>query len=195
MKVVLDGEKVLREKAQEVNIPDVKKGLYRAIVSSMQDTLTHCHDGVALAAPQVGESIRLFVVSPKVFEESESRKSKVESSNAKVSKDKDFQLYGLDELSTKHLVYFNPVIKKVSSVKKDLDEGCLSVNGLYGKVPRSTKALIEAYDEYGMKFTRGASGLLAQIFQHEVDHLDGILYTDKASELKELESRQTKNEQ
>ena len=81
----------------------------------------------------------------------------------------------------------------MSATKKDLDEGCLSVNELYGKVPRATKALIEAYDEYGMKFTRGASGLLAQIFQHEIDHLDGVLYIDKASELKKLESRKTPN--
>ena len=183
MKVVLDGDPVLRTLAQAVSVPDIKKGLYTAVISEMSELLAKCHDGVALAAPQVGQSIRLFIVSPKVFEDSSEQK--VVSSEQKNPRPTTHY-----PLPTK-LVYFNPVIKKVSATKKDLDEGCLSVNGLYGKVTRSTKALIEAYDEYGMKFTRGASGLLAQIFQHEVDHLDGILYIDKASELKKLESRKT----
>lgn len=185
---MLDGAPVLREKAREVPVPDIKKGLYKAMVADMQATLLKCHDGVALAAPQVGKSIRLFVISPKVFQaEQELGDGRSELGKSKTVSPK----LQTPNSQLPRLVYFNPKIKKVSASKKDLDEGCLSVNGLYGKVPRSTKALIEAYDEYGMKFTRGASGLLAQIFQHEVDHLDGILYIDKASELKQLESRKT----
>ena len=57
---------------------------------------------------------------------------------------------------------------------------------LYGKVKRSDKALIEAYDEDGKKFTIGGSGLLAQIFQHEVDHLNGVLFIDKAKYVEEI---------
>ena len=184
MKVVLDGDPILRMSAPAVSVPDVKKGLYRGLVHEMSDVLAKCHDGVALAAPQIGESIRLFIISPKVFETKEAQTGeKIE---------RHYEWLAKESSSKKNnLVYFNPVIKKMSATKKDLDEGCLSVNGLYGKVPRSTKAMLEAYDEYGMKFTRGASGLLAQIFQHEVDHLDGILYIDKASELKKLESRKT----
>ncbi len=188
MKVVLDGNPILRQKAKEVSVADLKKGLYKGLVSDMQAKLAECHDGVALAAPQVGESLRLFVVSPKIFE---AKEASTESATA-TTPARSYAWLKNDSSSAKNnLVYFNPVIKKLSSTKKDLDEGCLSVNELYGKVPRATKALIEAYDEYGMKFTRGASGLLAQIFQHEVDHLDGILYIDKASELKKLESRKT----
>ena len=56
---------------------------------------------------------------------------------------------------------------------------------LYGKTFRSKKATIMAYDENGKKFTRGASGLLAQIFQHETDHLNGILFIDHAKDIKE----------
>ena len=67
-----------------------------------------------------------------------------------------------------------------------MPEGCLSVRWLYGEVKRSTNATILAYDEKGEKFTRGAGGLLAQIFQHETDHLDGILFTDKARNLEEM---------
>ena len=64
-------------------------------------------------------------------------------------------------------------------------EGCLSVRWLYGKTYRSKKAMIIAYDENGKRFQRGASGLLAQIFQHETDHLKGVLFTDHAKEIKE----------
>jgi peptide deformylase len=87
-------------------------------------------------------------------------------------------------------VYINPVMKKMSKSKKMVEEGCLSVRYLYGKVNRSTKATIEAYDENGNKFTKGGSGLLAQIFQHEYDHLNGILFIDKAKGLEEIPPKQ-----
>jgi peptide deformylase len=67
-----------------------------------------------------------------------------------------------------------------------MEEGCLSVRYLYGKVRRSKKATIEAYNEHGKKFTAGASGILAQIFQHETDHLNGILFIDKAKQIEEI---------
>ena len=66
-----------------------------------------------------------------------------------------------------------------------MPEGCLSVRWLYGRTLRYTKASIEAYDKKGKKFSRGASGLLAQIFQHETDHLKGILFIDHAEDIKE----------
>lgn len=177
MKIVLDGAPVLRRKAADARIEDIKKGLYRGLIKEMHQILAGCRDGVALAAPQVGESVRLFIVSPKVFED-DTEKKDANTENKKIQ-------------NKAHLVYFNPILTKLSKESKDMDEGCLSVNGLYGKVPRNKKALISAYDESGNKFTRGASGLLAQIFQHEVDHLNGILFTDKASVLHTLESRKT----
>ena len=67
-----------------------------------------------------------------------------------------------------------------------MEEGCLSVRWLYGQVDRSERVTLRAYDEKGKKLERGASGLLAQIFQHEVDHLDGILFTDKATQIEDL---------
>jgi peptide deformylase len=69
-------------------------------------------------------------------------------------------------------------------------EGCLSVRPLYGKVRRATKATMEAYDENGKKFTKSGSGLLAHIFQHETDHLDGILFIDKARDIHESTSEE-----
>ena len=67
-----------------------------------------------------------------------------------------------------------------------MEEGCLSVRWKYGKVMRSEKATITAYDENGKKFSRGATGLIAQIFQHETDHLDGVLFIDKADNIVDL---------
>ncbi|MBI3888666.1 peptide deformylase [Candidatus Nomurabacteria bacterium] len=82
-------------------------------------------------------------------------------------------------------MFINPKISKLSRDKVWVPEGCLSVRWLYGKTYRSTKATIAAYNENGKKFTRGASGLLAQIFQHETDHLNGILFIDHAIDIKE----------
>jgi peptide deformylase len=61
------------------------------------------------------------------------------------------------------------------------------VRGYWGEVPRALKATVTAYDEHGKKVTRGASGFLAHIFQHEMDHLNGVLYIDKASAVYEDE--------
>ena len=66
-----------------------------------------------------------------------------------------------------------------------MDEGCLSVRPLWGQVERSVNATVEAYDENGNKFTQGAGGLLAHIFQHETDHLNGVLFIDKARHIRE----------
>jgi len=84
------------------------------------------------------------------------------------------------------LVFINPEIIKISKKKGSVPEGCLSVRWLYGEVKRSTNATIRAYDENGKIFTRGGGGLLAQIFQHEVDHLNGVLFIDKAKNLVEI---------
>jgi peptide deformylase len=80
-------------------------------------------------------------------------------------------------------VYINPEFVKMSQRKTKKHEGCLSIRGKWGMVPRAEKATVRAYDENGVRFTRGASGFLAHIFQHEMDHLDAVLYTDKAAEL------------
>ena len=67
-----------------------------------------------------------------------------------------------------------------------MPEGCLSVRWLYGKVSRAEKARVRAYDENGKIFEVGGSGLLAQVFQHETDHLNGILFSDTAVDLREM---------
>jgi peptide deformylase len=142
---------------------DVPKELFgtpklQQIVDSMFDALSRESDGVAIAAPQIGIDYNIFVVSKEL---------------AGYKKEKNF-------------VYINPKINKVSQEKKYMDEGCLSVRWLYGKVYRHSKVSLKAKDLDGNSFMRGATGLLAHIFQHETDHLFGTLFTDKAIDVHEL---------
>ncbi len=170
MKSILQAkEKLLRQKAKEVPVRDITTPKIKKILKEMSSSLKSQDDGVAIAAPQIGYSLRIFVVSGKVLQ-------------AELSEKKDGEP---KKLTPKDLVFINPKISKLSKDKEWVPEGCLSVRWLYGKTFRSKKALVTAYDEKGKKFTRGASGLLAQIFQHETDHLNGILFIDHAKDLKE----------
>ena len=94
-------------------------------------------------------------------------------------------------LGLNQIVFINPVITKISEKTKLVDEGCLSVIGLYGKIKRAESLKIEAYNQNGRKFKMKADGLVAQLFQHEVDHLDGILFKDKANNIWEQESQKS----
>ena len=175
LSIVQNGDPVLRAKAKEVPVSEIKSAKIQKIIREMTSALETQDDGVALAAPQIGLSLRIFVVSKAVIEMPEDLKKRVELKDRKELK-----------RSAGYLVFINPVIAKLSREKAILDEGCLSVRPLYGKIKRAKKASIRAYDEKGVLFERGASGLLAQIFQHETDHLDGVLFIDKATNLKEM---------
>lgn len=162
--IIQEPNKILRAKAKEVPLEEISSPKIQKIISDMKVSMSTQKDGVAIAAPQIKESLRIFVVSDKILKEA----------------DKNYKSIGRD------LVFINPTITKLSKDKHELEEGCLSVRWKYGKVSRSIKASIEAYNELGEKVSRGASGLLAQIFQHEVDHLNGILFIDKATGIEEI---------
>ena len=177
IKIVQNGDPVLRKIADEVPIPSIVKPEIEKVLRDMTLALHSQDDGVAIAAPQIGISIRIFVVSGRIFDEDFIRgKDPALSPSTPINTKK---------VSHPDLVFINPIFKKISRDRKLLSEGCLSVRPVYGKVRRATKATIEAYDKYGKKFTMSGSGLLAQIFQHETDHLDGILFIDKARDLHE----------
>ncbi len=179
MKTILQKEeKVLRKIAKEIPVKEIKTPKIQKILREMSVSLKSQGDGVAIAAPQIGYSLRIFVVSGKVF------------SNGFAEDREEHLLTGVnlkkENLSVeKDMVFINPKISKLSRDKEWMPEGCLSVRPIYGKTWRSKKALVTAYDENGKKFTRGAAGLLAQIFQHETDHLNGILFIDHATDLRE----------
>lgn len=160
--IVQHGDPVLRQKAHEVPVADIRSPKIQEVLHDMRETLRHEPEGAALAAPQIGISLRIFVLAESVFG--------AQSDHPEASKDP-------------HFVFINPRIIKRSKRKKMLDEGCLSVRGKFGNIERHTHATVEAYDENGKRFVRGASGLLAQAFQHECDHLDGTLFIDNASDL------------
>ncbi|HEY4494252.1 MAG TPA: peptide deformylase [Candidatus Paceibacterota bacterium] len=170
-KILQKEEKVLRKIAAEVHVGEIKSVKIKKVLKEMSAALKSQSDGVAIAAPQIGYSLRIFVVSGRIFAKDFMQpKEEIENKSEKVPKD---------------VIFINPKISKLSRDKEWVPEGCLSVRPLYGKTFRSKKATVTAYDENGKKFTRGASGLLAQIFQHETDHLDGILFIDHAQDVKE----------
>jgi len=163
-KILQKEDKVLRRIAKEVPVRKITSLEIKKTLREMSAALASQKDGVAIAAPQIGYSLRIFLISSKIF-----------------NKRSDLG----DSKKYPDLIFINPKILKLSRDKDWLPEGCLSVRWLYGQTLRSKKVRIEAYDEKGKKFTRGAAGLLAQIFQHETDHLNGVLFIDHAKEVKE----------
>ena len=155
----------LRQIARPIRKDEFGSAYLKTLIQGMQKSLSKEHDGVALAAPQIGESVRVFVVSPNAYEE---------------------------DAKWKPLVFINPVVTKLSKKHKDMQEGCLSVRWIYGTTSRAVSATVEAYDELGNKFSFGASGLIAHIFQHEIDHLDGILFIDHGYNLEEFTEEEVK---
>jgi len=172
--IVQNGDKVLRKISKEVPIESIKKPKIQGIIAEMNEALDSQYDGVAIAAPQIGVSLRIFVVSSKVFDDDFIRGEKTAKPISPNKKKEP------------NLVFINPVLKKISKDRKLMSEGCLSVRPIYGKVRRATRATVEAYNAEGKKFEKSATGLLAHIFQHETDHLDGVLFIDKAKDLQEI---------
>lgn len=88
-----------------------------------------------------------------------------------------------DPKKNRYFVFINPKILKLSAETRLMPEGCLSVRDYWGKVKRAGKVSVRAYDEQGRMFEKNFAGLFAQIIQHEADHLNGVLFVDKAKEL------------
>ncbi len=172
IKIVQKEDKVLRQNTKEIPVREIVSSKIKKILKEMSAALKSQSDGVAIAAPQIGYKLSIFVVSGKIFHKDF------------VRGEKEFEKIP-DKERPRDLIFINPKISKLSREKEWMPEGCLSVRWLYGKTYRSKKALVTAYDENGKKFQRGASGLLAQIFQHETDHLKGILFIDHAKDIKE----------
>ncbi len=152
---------VLRAKTKPLSLSEIASPKIQKTIAAMIEALDSCPDGVAIAAPQIGVSLPIFVVSMKMVEAN-------------------------PEARPAHLIFINPKITKLSKKKIILDEGCLSVRHIYGKTKRAVTATVEAYNELGKKFTWTGRGLMAQVFQHEVDHLNGVLFTDHATDLETI---------
>lgn len=154
--IVQVGDPILRQSAKTLPTKDIASKHLSVLIARMKKALAAERYGVAIAAPQLGESLRLFVVAGRSFKEE-----------------------GAEETPA-DMVFINPELLRLSRKKHQMSEGCLSVRGKYGTVMRHEKASVRAYDESGKVFTYHGTGLIAHIFQHECDHLEGILYVDRA---------------
>lgn len=156
------GHPVLRQLARPVTMAEIQSPEMEQLISDMVDTM-HAHDGVGLAAPQVGVSIRLAIIE-------------LEPGNER------YPYHGSSSLG----VYFNPTVSVIDPVVQTFWEGCLSVPGLRGEVARPRKVKVDFLDRLGSAHTIEAEDFLATVFQHEFDHLDGVLYVDRLSDPKNL---------
>ena len=170
--IVQAQDPILRKKAAVVAKKDIGSKKILGVIDRMKKALSKEDFGVAIAAPQIGESLRIFIIAGKAFVSDEDTKGFDEKERKKTLPD---------------MVFINPELLRVSKKTKEMSEGCLSVRGKYGTVMRHEKAAIKALDESGKSFTYQGSGLIGHIFQHELDHLEGILYTDKTVRLEEDE--------
>lgn len=166
---------ILKTTCKELSIADISTTGVKKILTEMSQALRESGDGVAIAAPQIGYDVRIFVVAGAIMDHVNNYHGE------HVSPDK---------------VFINPEIIKLGKTKKAMKgEGCLSVRYVYGTTKRSDKATVKALDENGNEFIMSASGLLAQIFQHEIDHLNGILFIDHAHDIREMPDDEKKTYQ
>lgn len=161
--IVVDGDPVLRQKASDIAENEFGTPELQTLIADMSASLRTTEHGVAIAAPQIGVSKRVFVVRGFVMEQ----KNKT-----------DEHAHDIPDAA-----FINPTITRFSRKKERFEEGCLSVPKKFGTIVRSQKVTLTAHDVDGTPFEKQAEGLLAEIFQHEVDHLNGILFTDNAEDL------------
>jgi len=162
--IVAYGDPVLKKKATDI-IKDYPK--LKELIANMYETM-YGSFGVGLAAPQIGLSIRMFIVDATPFADDEEVLGKEESEFLK---------------NFKH-TFINPVILEESGDEWAFNEGCLSIPDVREDVFRQPKIKIEYFDEDFNKQTMALDGLAARVFQHEYDHIEGILFTDHLSALK-----------
>jgi len=156
------GHPILRKIAKDIDndYPDLDK-----LIDEMFENMYHSN-GVGLAAPQIGLSIRLFVIDASPFAEFD-----------------DLEEENREQLKGKR-VFINAHILEETGKEWDFNEGCLSVPGINEDVRRYETIKIEYFDADFNKKTEVISGILARVIQHEYDHLDGILFTDHLSSFK-----------
>jgi peptide deformylase len=149
--IITHPDENLRKISKEVEKKMISSKSFDQFIADMKKTMSK-KDGVGLAAPQVGENIRLIVINTK----------------------------------DKIVPMINPRITHRSFSKDSMEEGCLSVPDYFGNVVRNKKITCQYSDEYGSRMKVEAEGLMARVIQHEIDHLDGILFIDKAKDLKKI---------
>ena len=162
------GDPVLKKEAEEITneFPDLHK-----LIKDMYETMYHA-SGVGLAAPQIGKSIRMFVVDGSPFAEKDEEDEEDTP---------DPKAVGIENFKK---VFINPIIEEESGEEWGFQEGCLSIPKIREEVFRKEKIQVSYYDENWDFHEEAFEGYAARIIQHEYDHIDGILFTDHLSPLK-----------
>lgn len=158
--IITEPNSLLHQPARELPKSDISASHLKRLLDNMAETM-HFHEGVGIAAPQAGESVRLCLIA-KNYNPLDARKD---------------------------LALINPYWKKTSLFKAWGEEGCLSVPGICGQVKRYKKIEVWALDENGESVHFAAEDFLARVIQHEVDHLNGILFIEKAKDLRAIEKQ------
>ena len=152
------GHPVLRAKARSLEKSEIRSAVIQKLIDDLIDTMTEYH-GVGLAAPQVHESVRIFVAALDAGED--------------------------DDEESEPIAVINPEIIIVGSDEVEDWEGCLSIPDIRGRVPRAREIKVRAFDRTGVRIELSAHDFPARVIQHEADHLDGVLFFDR---MKSLES-------
>lgn len=160
LKIIRYGHPLLREKSHDLKGVGSRE---RELIAAMAETM-YAARGVGLAAPQVGLLERLFVIDVDQCEEDNRGQRRIENRRLRV--------------------FINPEITAESEEDEPFTEGCLSIPGLEGEVYRPSRIRIAARDENFEPFEAELDGFLARVFQHEHDHLNGVLFVDKLPMLK-----------
>jgi len=157
------GDPVLRKVGEDIpqDYPNLTE-----LISNMYETMYNAF-GVGLAAPQIGLAIRLFIIDTEPFSDSDD-----------LSESEKEQLNGFKQ------TFINPKMLIEEGEEWSFNEGCLSIPDVREDVYRNEKITIEYFDENFIKKTEVYDGLIARVIQHEYDHIEGILFTDKISSLK-----------
>lgn len=157
--VIAYGDPVLKKKAEEIdeNYPNLKE-----LIENMFETM-YASNGVGIAAPQIGRSIRLFVVDASPVAEGDDGDPTCE----------DFKR-----------VFINPIIFEESGTEWSCEEGCLSIPRIREEVKRKPKLKIEYYDENWELYEEELEGFAARVVQHEYDHIEGMLFIDRINPLR-----------
>jgi peptide deformylase len=157
LKVARMGHPVLRARARPLEKTEIRSASIQRLIDDMLDTMIEYH-GVGLAAPQVHESIRLFVAGFAPGPDDDDEEERVPL-----------------------MAVINPEITVAGPDVVEDWEGCLSIPDIRGKVPRARHIVLRAFDRKGKRFELQASGFTARVIQHETDHLDGALFFDRMS--------------
>ncbi|MBW8712755.1 MAG: peptide deformylase [Acidobacteria bacterium] len=167
LKIARMGHPVLRAKARPLHPSEIRTPRIQQLIDDMFETMKE-YQGVGLAAPQVHESLRIFVAGLPPRKDVEEDDDRDEGDDVPL------------------MAVINPEIEMASRDTVEDWEGCLSIPDIRGRVPRARNIVVRAFDRSGKKIEMPAAGFTARVIQHETDHLDGILFFDRMKNFQSL---------